>query len=84
MVPKLMLTTDGLKHLKIRIKLMKGKTPKEAQPAWDTKKVELKKSKGKLSTLQNALQVKREFKTIVRNGTRGDFFKRISLSRKAG
>jgi len=37
------------------------------------KKVKLKKSKVKLSTLQNALQVKREFRTIVRNGTRGDF-----------
>ena len=34
------------------------------------KNVELKKIKVKLSTLQNALQVKGEFKTIVQNWTR--------------
>jgi len=35
------------------------------------KNVELKKSKVKLSTLQNSLQVKGEFRTIVRNETCG-------------
>jgi len=35
------------------------------------KNVEFKKSKVKLSTLKNSLRVKGEFRTIVRNATRG-------------
>ena len=76
MVQKLLITTDSLRHFKIRIKLMKGKAPwKHSLHGIQKNNVgfpfhQFKKSKVKLSTLQNALQVKGEFRTIVRNRTR--------------